>query len=92
VLGFTPTLGQVRVATLLIVDVVISGLNDFGNVGNVGHTNTINIGGVEVTIKPKAIEKVDWSLTLEHPNDVPLMHALEYPQVSSEELHGPQHQ
>jgi len=44
---------------LLIVDVVISGLNDFGNVGNVGHTNTINIGGIEVTIKPKAIERVD---------------------------------
>jgi hypothetical protein len=37
---------------LPIVDVVITGLIDFGNVGNVGHTNTINIGGVKVTIEP----------------------------------------
>jgi len=56
---------------------VITGLIDFGNVGNVGHTNTINIRGVEVTTEPKAIEREDQFLAMEQPIDVPLMHALE---------------
>jgi hypothetical protein len=72
-------------------NVVIIGLIDFGSVENVGHINTINIGGVDVTIKLEAIEIVDQSLAMEHPINVPLMHALENLQVSSDELHGPQH-
>ncbi len=73
-----------------LVDVVIIRLNDFGNVGNVGPMNTINIGSVKVTIQLKAIEKVDQSFAMEHPIDVQLMHAPENIQLLSDELHGPQ--
>jgi hypothetical protein len=70
---------------------VITRLIDFGSVGNVGHINTINIRVAKVTIKPQAIKRVDQSLAMEHPNDVPLMHAPKNPQVSNDELCGPQH-
>jgi hypothetical protein len=46
-------------ANFPITNVVITRLINFGNVGNVGHMNTIDIGGVEVTIEPQAIKKVD---------------------------------
>lgn len=78
-------------ANLPIDDVVITRLTNFGSVRNVGHINTINIRVAEVTIEPQAIERVDQSLTMEHPNDVPLMHALNNLQVSNDELCGPQH-
>jgi hypothetical protein len=61
------------------VDVVITGLINFRSVGNVGHINTINIRVVEVTIEPQAIKRVDQSLAMEHPSDVPLMHAPKNP-------------
>ncbi len=72
-------------------DVVITKLTDFGPIGNVGHMNTIKTKGVEVTIKPKAIERMDQPLAMEYPINVPLMHALKNLQVASDELYGPQH-
>jgi len=66
-------------ANFPFVDVVITRLIDFGSVGNVGHTNTIDTRGAKVTIKPQAIEWVDQSLAMEHPSDVPLMHAPKKP-------------
>jgi hypothetical protein len=72
-------------------DVLITRSIDFGPIGNVGHMNTINTSDVEVTIKPEAIEIVDQPLAMEHPINVPLMHAPENLQVSSDELYGPQH-
>jgi hypothetical protein len=75
----------------LVTKVLITRLITFGSVGNVGHTNTINIGGAEVAIEPQAIKKVDQFLAMEHPNNVPLLHALENIQILSDELHGPQH-
>jgi hypothetical protein len=71
------------------VDVVITRLIDFGPIGNVGHTNTINTGGVKVIIELEPIEKVDQPLAMEHPINVPLMHASKNLQVSSDELYGP---
>ncbi len=70
---------------------MITKLINFGSVGNVGHMNTIDIGGVEVTIEPQAIKRVDQFLAMEHPSNVSLLHALENIQVLSDELHGPQH-
>jgi flagellar capping protein FliD len=68
-----------------INDVMITIPTNFGTIGNVGHTVGNNIGGVEITIPPKATKRVNQLLAMEPSIHVPLMHAPKNLQVSNNE-------
>jgi len=72
-------------------DVMITIQANFCTIGNVGNTDGKNIGGVEITIPPKATKRVNQLLAMEPSIHLPLIHAPKTLQVSNNECHGQQH-
>jgi hypothetical protein len=80
-----PTSQEAQNVNFLISDVMITRSTNFGTIRNVGHIDGKNIGGVEITIPPKATKRVNQLLAMEPSIHVPLMHATKNLQVSNNE-------
>jgi hypothetical protein len=68
-----------------ISDIMITIQTNFGTIGNVGHADGKNIGGVEITIPPKPTKRVNQLLAMEPSIHLSLMHAPKTLQVSNNE-------